>query len=366
MSFFFNLPLSESFINFIRSMRARHPFYRSAVIFLMAILTGASVFSQEVSFFYINPSAGSVYLAGEMNNWSPTATPMQRDVAGQWSVTLNLAPGQYLYKFVVDGNYINDPDPNALFSSDGRGGVHSYRLVGEGNFQYHLGIPHGTVVSYNFQSAFLITGIDVNVYLPPAPLTDSLPILILLHGSGMDKQQWTDNGLIANYMDNLLAKGIIRPFIIAMPSYMPFSTSEDLPGFMAWDLPGFLKTNFNASNHPKKSALGGMSLGGWVTLWVGENNPSNFGLLIPISSSVPLGAKEKKDLVNLKRSGKILLYCGTEDALLVNNESLATFLNAQGIPFQYFKSPGGHTWQYWNSITPDFLKRASDFFYSQR
>ena len=47
--------------------------------------------------------AGDVKLAGEFNNWEPEVTEKQED--GSWSRVLTLAPGKYMYKFVVDGEW---------------------------------------------------------------------------------------------------------------------------------------------------------------------------------------------------------------------------------------------------------------------
>ncbi|MCD6502034.1 hypothetical protein J7L01_05485, partial [bacterium] len=52
---------------------------------------------------YKNPSAKEVFVAGSFNDWSESATPMESDGEGNWSATLDLAPGRYEYKFVVDG-----------------------------------------------------------------------------------------------------------------------------------------------------------------------------------------------------------------------------------------------------------------------
>ena len=49
------------------------------------------------------PSATKVCLAGSFNDWDAEVTPMQRNEYGTWSVTLQLAPGRYEYRFVVDG-----------------------------------------------------------------------------------------------------------------------------------------------------------------------------------------------------------------------------------------------------------------------
>lgn len=51
----------------------------------------------------------SVYLAGEFNNWDPTAKKMAFR-AGVYSTTVKLAPGSYQYKFVIDGTWCADPE----------------------------------------------------------------------------------------------------------------------------------------------------------------------------------------------------------------------------------------------------------------
>ena len=51
------------------------------------------------------PDAKKVCLAGSFNGWDPGATPMRRNEYGVWVVTLQLAPGRYEYRFVVDGEW---------------------------------------------------------------------------------------------------------------------------------------------------------------------------------------------------------------------------------------------------------------------
>lgn len=52
--------------------------------------------------------AEQVILSGSFNKWNTEALKMNRTAEG-WSVTLNLAPGRYTYKFIVDNNWIHDP-----------------------------------------------------------------------------------------------------------------------------------------------------------------------------------------------------------------------------------------------------------------
>jgi 1,4-alpha-glucan branching enzyme len=53
--------------------------------------------------------AKEVFLLGDFNNWSPEKHPMQRDENGMWNKTVMLVPGNYEYKFLVDGQWREDP-----------------------------------------------------------------------------------------------------------------------------------------------------------------------------------------------------------------------------------------------------------------
>jgi len=76
-----------------------------------------------VRFLLVAPSATTVSLVGDFNDWQATATPMEGTVAdGLWSVTVPLPPGRYRYAFLVDGaTWVPDPDaPRALDDDFGR------------------------------------------------------------------------------------------------------------------------------------------------------------------------------------------------------------------------------------------------------
>lgn len=64
-----------------------------------------------VTFHFYGPDKKSVQLAGSMTGWADGAKNMTLDEStGYWSITQNLSPGAYEYKFVVDGsNWITDP-----------------------------------------------------------------------------------------------------------------------------------------------------------------------------------------------------------------------------------------------------------------
>ena len=62
----------------------------------------------------VNPVAKQVFVAGSFNNWQPEQTPLVAAGNGRWTGDLKVGPGQYEYLFVVDGDWL--PDPNATQS----------------------------------------------------------------------------------------------------------------------------------------------------------------------------------------------------------------------------------------------------------
>ncbi len=89
---------------------------------------------RKVTLKFTPPISGvkSVSVAGTFNNWNPNANPMSDDDGdGTWEITLYLPPGEYQYKFVVNGEQWL-PDPKAeKFVDDGFGGKNSVLIVRE-------------------------------------------------------------------------------------------------------------------------------------------------------------------------------------------------------------------------------------------
>jgi len=65
----------------------------------------------KVIFNYLDLTgkAREVYLAGSMTNWGDGKLLMTKGEDNVWSISLQLKPGKYLYKFIVDGNWMTDP-----------------------------------------------------------------------------------------------------------------------------------------------------------------------------------------------------------------------------------------------------------------
>jgi len=64
--------------------------------------TKKTVFSLEI------PDARKVFLVGDFNKWDQKKNPMKK-LKGVWQLTLPLKPGEYKFKYLVDGSWQNDP-----------------------------------------------------------------------------------------------------------------------------------------------------------------------------------------------------------------------------------------------------------------
>jgi 1,4-alpha-glucan branching enzyme len=65
--------------------------------------------------FSINLSgAKEVILMGDFNNWNPKKHVMKRDKNGVWNKAVLLPPGNYQYKFLVDGQWREDPQNDQI------------------------------------------------------------------------------------------------------------------------------------------------------------------------------------------------------------------------------------------------------------
>jgi len=75
----------------------------------------------EVCFSLNAPEAKSVFLIGDFNFWNAEYDKMKKDDNGIWKKKLHLSPGRYEYKFIVDGNWITDPECNEIVEDTVRG-----------------------------------------------------------------------------------------------------------------------------------------------------------------------------------------------------------------------------------------------------
>ena len=64
---------------------------------------------RKVLFSLEKVDANEVILMGDFNKWNPKMHPMKNDGNGTWKKIVMLSPGRYEYKFLVDGQWREDP-----------------------------------------------------------------------------------------------------------------------------------------------------------------------------------------------------------------------------------------------------------------
>lgn len=74
-------------------------------------------------FAFTAPEAMSVQLVGDFTHWQQDPINLQKDPDGVWRIAVALKPGTYHYRFLVDGQWRDDPEcalyvPNPYGSRD--------------------------------------------------------------------------------------------------------------------------------------------------------------------------------------------------------------------------------------------------------
>ena len=64
---------------------------------------------KSVNFRLSAPEAQNVFLVGDFNNWDVNSHPLKAS-KGTWKTSIKLMPGRYEYRFLVDGDWQNDPN----------------------------------------------------------------------------------------------------------------------------------------------------------------------------------------------------------------------------------------------------------------
>ncbi|MFC1811399.1 glycogen-binding domain-containing protein [Thermodesulfobacteriota bacterium] len=64
---------------------------------------------RKITFTLDLSGAKEVILMGDFNNWDPKKHSMKSDENGIWTKAVMLFPGNYEYKFLVDGEWKEDP-----------------------------------------------------------------------------------------------------------------------------------------------------------------------------------------------------------------------------------------------------------------
>jgi predicted esterase len=87
--------------------------------------------SEGILFSYYAPGAGEVFLSGDFNGWKHGTLRLGKGSDNVWRIILKLTPNRsYDYKYIIDGNWITDPN-NPDLNPDTAGGANSIVYIGE-------------------------------------------------------------------------------------------------------------------------------------------------------------------------------------------------------------------------------------------
>lgn len=170
-------------------------------------------------FRIVAPEAKSVVVSLGLGG-TRGGTPLSKDTAGVWVGTTAgpLEEGFHYYHLTIDGGVFNDPGTNNYYGSTRwESGI---EIPAHDQDIYALkNVPHGKVEQILFWSPSTNTCRRAFVYTPPSYTKDQntrYPVLYLQHGWGEDETAWSNQGHANLIMDNLIAEGKIKPFIIVM------------------------------------------------------------------------------------------------------------------------------------------------------
>jgi 1,4-alpha-glucan branching enzyme len=62
------------------------------------------------TFHFSAPGATSVLLVGDFTHWQERPVSMRKRNGGVWAATVDLSPGEHHYRFIVDGEWRDDPE----------------------------------------------------------------------------------------------------------------------------------------------------------------------------------------------------------------------------------------------------------------
>lgn len=67
---------------------------------------------RKQTFSFTAPDASSVQLVGGFTHWQQQPISMKKGADGVWRATVELEPGEHHYRFLVDGQWRDDPECN--------------------------------------------------------------------------------------------------------------------------------------------------------------------------------------------------------------------------------------------------------------
>lgn len=262
-------------------------------------------------------------------------TKLTKGTDGYFSGTTEgpMDEGFHYYHLIVDGGVFNDPGTlNYYGSTRWESGIEIPAL--DQDFYALKDVPHGNVQQILFPSKSTNTQRRAFVYTPPGydkEKSKKYPVLYLQHGWGEDETAWSNQGHANLIMDNLIAEGKIKPFIIVM-TYGMTNDIKMKPGglrdfkidafetVLTDELVPYVDASFRTVADRAHRAMAGLSMGGMETHLITLAKPDEFAYYGLLSGGIYTPA-ELKDKPKAKL---IFISCGSkENPAGVNNAAAA-------------------------------------------
>jgi putative tributyrin esterase len=227
---------------------------------------------------------------------------------------------------------------------------------------------------------------DICVFVPPnIKKTDTVPVVILLHGVYGSAWSWAHQAGVHLKANELIKQGTLPPMIIAMPSdgmwgdgsaYLPHN-SYNFEKWIIGDVIDAVIESIDGATAKSPLFISGQSMGGFGALRIGAKYGHRFRAISAHSAitalpQMRLFVEEKlKDYVQLNSIDEdlaatfkyyrhqlppIRFDCGDFDLLVSYNRELHKMMNREGIPHTYGEHSGEHEWPYWTEHIIDSLK----------
>jgi enterochelin esterase-like enzyme len=308
-----------------------------------------------VRFRIMAPQAQSVVVSLGLGG-TRGGTPLNKAEDGFWTGTTagSMEEGFHYYHLTIDGGVFNDPGTlNFYGSTRWESGIEI--PAHDQDFYMLKNIPHGKVEQILFPSPSTNTSRRAFVYTPPSYEKDKkkrYPVLYLQHGWGEDETAWSNQGHANLIMDNLIAEGKIKPFIIVMTYGMTNDVKmggmanfkiEPFQRVLIDELIPYIDANFRSLADQPHRAMAGLSMGGMETKTITLARPDVFSHYALLSG----GTYSPADIKDKSKVKLIFLSCGSfENATGVRNA--ATALKDAGInAVSYISENTRHEFQTW-------------------
>jgi enterochelin esterase-like enzyme len=248
-------------------------------------------------------------------------TPLTKVTDTVWMGTTAgpMEEGFHYYHVNVDGGTFNDPGTlNYYGSVRWESGIEI--PAHDQDFYALKNVPHGHVQQVLFPSNSTNTSRRAFVYTPPGYAKDTkkkYPVLYLQHGWGEDETAWSNQGRANLIMDNLIAEGKIKPFIIVMTYGMTneIKFGSGLRNFkvdafqtvLVDELIPYIDANFRTIANQPHRAMGGLSMGGMETKMVTLARPDVFSYYALLSG----GTYAPADIKDKSKVKLVFMSCGS-------------------------------------------------------